>query len=133
MSARFTLTIAAVLGAVAVALGAFAAHGLRSQLSERLLEVFQIGVQYQFYHVFALLLVGLLLQRDDSRGLRWAAVLFLLGILIFSGSLYVLALSGVHWLGVITPLGGSAFIAGWLVLAFSIYQQGKNNADSGER
>jgi uncharacterized membrane protein YgdD (TMEM256/DUF423 family) len=133
MTARSTLVIAALLGALAVALGAFAAHGLQTLLSERLLQVFQIGVQYQFYHVFALLLTGLLQQRRDSRGLRLAAVLFLLGILIFSGSLYVLALSGVHWLGAITPLGGSAFIAGWLVLAFSIFKQGKENADSGER
>lgn len=133
MTARSTLVIAALLGALAVALGAFAAHGLQTLLSERLLQVFQIGVQYQFYHVFALLLTGLLQQRRDSRGLRLAAVLFLQGILIFSGSLYVLALSGVHWLGAITPLGGSAFIAGWLVLAFSIFKQGKENADSGER
>lgn len=133
MTARSTLVIAALLGALAVALGAFAAHGLQTLLSERLLQVFQIGVQYQFYHVFALLLTGLLQQRRDSRGLRLAAILFLLGILIFSGSLYVLALSGVHWLGAITPLGGSAFIAGWLVLAFSIFKQGNENADSGER
>jgi|SRR5690554_1940048 len=133
MTARSTLVIAALLGTLAVALGAFAAHGLQTLLSERLLQVFQIGVQYQFYHVFALLLTGLLQQRRDSRGLRLAAVLFLLGILIFSGSLYVLALSGVHWLGAITPLGGSAFIAGWLVLAFSIFKQGNENADSGER
>jgi uncharacterized membrane protein YgdD (TMEM256/DUF423 family) len=133
MFARFTLTVAALLGAVAVALGAFAAHGLRGRLSEPLLQVFQTGVHYQFYHVLALLLVGLLLQRRESRGLRLAAMLFLLGILIFCGSLYLLALSGVHWLGAITPLGGSAFIAGWLVLAFSIVQHGKHNADSGER
>jgi len=133
MSARFTLIAAALLGALAVVLGAFAAHGLRDQLDERLLAVFQTGVQYQFYHVFALMLTGLLLQRRADGGLRLAAVLFLLGILLFSGSLYVLALSGVHWLGAITPLGGSAFIAGWLVLAFSIFKQGKQNADSGER
>jgi len=133
MSARYTLSAAALLGALAVGLGAFASHGLRGQLEVRLLEVFQTGVQYQFYHVFAMMLTGLLLQRRDCRGLRLAAVLFLLGILLFSGSLYVLALSGVHWLGAITPLGGSAFIAGWLVLAFSIFQQGKQNADSGER
>lgn len=133
MPARYTLSAAALLGALAVGLGAFASHGLRGQLEARLLEVFQIGVQYQFYHVFAMMLTGLLQQRRDCRGLRLAAALFLLGMLIFSGSLYVLALSGVHWLGAITPLGGSAFIAGWLVLAFSIFQQGKQNADSSER
>lgn len=133
MSPRLTLTTAALLGALAVVLGAFAAHGLQGRLSERLLQVFQIGVQYQFYHVFALLFTGLMQQRRNSAGLKLASVLFLLGILVFSGSLYVLALSGVHWLGAITPLGGSAFIAGWLVLAFSIFTQSKDNADSGER
>src|SRR5690554_6973593 len=79
MTARSTLVIAALLGTLAVALGAFAAHGLQTLLNERLLQVFQIGVQYQFYHVFALLLTGLLQQRRDSRGLRLAAILFLLG------------------------------------------------------
>lgn len=133
MSARMTLFVAALLGACAVALGAFAAHGLRDQLGARLLDVFQTGVQYQFYHVLALLAVGVLQQLRDSRCLRLSAALFLLGIFCFSGSLYLLALSGIHWLGAITPLGGMAFIAGWLLLALSIVQQGKQHADSGER
>ena len=125
MSARFTLVTAALLGALAVALGAFAAHGLKAVLSARLLDVFQTGVDYQFCHVGALLVTGLLQQKGNSRGLRISATAFLAGIVCFSGSLYVLALSGVHWLGAITPLGGTAFIIGWLSLAVSIFQQGK--------
>ncbi len=123
MSARFTLVTAALLGALAVALGAFAAHGLKSVLSQRLLEVFQTGVDYQFWHVGALLVTGLLQQKCNSRGLRVSALAFMAGIACFSGSLYVLALSGIHWLGAITPLGGTAFIIGWLSLAVSIFQQ----------
>ncbi|GAA0789571.1 DUF423 domain-containing protein [Marinobacterium sediminicola] len=132
MSARFTLVTAALLGAIAVALGAFAAHGLKTVLSERLLEVFQTGVEYQFWHVGALLVTGLLQRKGNSRGLQISAVAFLTGVVCFSGSLYVLALSGIHWLGVITPLGGIAFIIGWLSLAVSIYQQEKQYADSGK-
>ncbi len=123
MSARFTLVTAALLGALAVALGAFAAHGLKSVLSAPMLEVFQTGVDYQFWHVAALLVTGLLQQTQNRRGLKVSALAFMVGILCFSGSLYVLALSGVHWLGAITPLGGTAFIIGWLSLAVSIFQQ----------
>lgn len=125
MSARFTLMTAAVLGALAVALGAFAAHGLKTILSGHLLAVFQTGVDYQFWHVGALLVTGLLQQCGNCRGLQLAAMAFMAGVVCFSGSLYLLALSGVHWLGMITPLGGIAFIIGWLCLAVSIYQQGK--------
>lgn len=125
MSARFTLVTAALLGALAVALGAFAAHGLKTLLSESLLQVFRTGVDYQFWHVGALLVTGLLQQKRNSRGLKISALAFLVGIIGFSGSLYVLALSGIHWLGAITPLGGTAFIIGWLSLAVSIFQQDK--------
>ena len=133
MSARTVLMLAALLGALAVMLGAFAAHGLREQLSPRLLEVFRTGVDYQFWHVLALLAVGLLQQREARFGFSLSAGAFLAGILLFSGSLYVLALSGTHWLGMITPVGGVAFIVGWLSLAVTLLIQGKQNADSGER
>ncbi|MBA4503587.1 DUF423 domain-containing protein [Marinobacterium marinum] len=133
MSARITLVMAALLGALAVALGAFAAHGLKSVLSIRMLEVFQTGVQYQFWHVGALLVTGLLQRQRNSLGLKICGWAFLGGIVCFSGSLYVLALSGIHWLGAVTPLGGTAFIIGWLGLAVSIFQQDKQHADSGER
>lgn len=125
MSARLSLLCAAVAGALAVMLGAFAAHTLREALSARMLEVFQTGVTYQFYHVFALLVVGMLQLRGDTRLLRMSATLFLLGMLLFCGSLYTLVLTGVHYLGIITPIGGVLLMAGWLMLAFAIIKQGK--------
>ncbi|MBR9884591.1 MAG: DUF423 domain-containing protein [Oceanospirillales bacterium] len=125
MPARLTLLCAALAGALAVMLGAFAAHALREALSARMLEVFQTGVTYQFYHVLALLAVGVLQLRGDSRPLRLSAALFLLGMLLFCGSLYTLVLTGVHYLGIITPIGGVSLMAGWLVLAFAVFKQGK--------
>ncbi|SEG78930.1 DUF423 domain-containing protein [Marinobacterium lutimaris] len=122
MSARLTFLSAALLGALAVCLGAFAAHGLRDQLTPRMLEVFQTGVTYQFYHVFALFGVGLLLQRQDRRLLRVSAVLFLVGMLLFCGSLYLLVATGVHYLGMVTPVGGVLMIAGWLTLAGGVFK-----------
>jgi uncharacterized membrane protein YgdD (TMEM256/DUF423 family) len=108
-------------GFIAVSLGAFAAHGLKSMLGADLLATFQTGVQYHMYHSLALLAVGILvLQFPAQTGLRIAGFLFLAGIIIFSGSLYVLALSGIRWLGAITPIGGVAFLAGWALLAWSM-------------
>jgi len=133
MSARLTLLIAALAGAVAVMLGAFGAHVLRAQLSVSMFDVFQTGVTYQFYHVMALLCVGLLQQAQDRTLLRICGWLFLLGMLLFSGSLYVLALTGERTLGIITPLGGVALIAGWLMLAWAVFSKVKQHADTGER
>lgn len=133
MSARSTLLIAALGGALAVMLGAFASHLLRGQLETRLYEAFQIGVTYQFYHVFALLGVGLLRLQDDCRALRISGGLFLVGMLLFCGSLYLLALTGTHYLGIITPVGGVAMIFGWLALAWAIFSKVKQYADTGER
>ena len=117
MKAQFYLAMAAISGALAVAMGAFATHGLKDTLSTKLMIVMQTGVQYQFYHTFALLLVGLLLRQQVSKLLSISAAAFLAGLLLFCGSLYLLAFSGVHWLGIVTPLGGLAFIVGWLSLA----------------
>ncbi|WP_188858616.1 DUF423 domain-containing protein [Marinobacterium nitratireducens] len=120
MNAAIHLRLAACSGFVAVALGAFAAHGLKSQLAPALLEVFQTAVQYQFYHSLAWLLVALAgLFGQAGKRLRFSGYCFGIGILLFSGSLYVLALGGVHWLGAVTPLGGVAFLLGWLLLAGS--------------
>ncbi len=126
MAATF-IRIAALLGALSVGLGAFAAHGLRRLLDPALLVTFETGVRYQFYHVFALLAVGILLQRGNLRrkNLVRAGWSFVVGIGLFSCSLYLLALEQyVHLpaavLGPITPLGGLAFIAGWVFLAFSL-------------
>ena len=119
--AKTYLLIAALNGFIAVALGAFGAHGLKQRLSADLLAVYQTGVQYHFYHTLALLAVGLLmLQWPLNTSLRWSALLFCVGIVIFSGSLYVLSISGVRWLGAITPIGGAAFLAGWIMLGVAI-------------
>jgi uncharacterized membrane protein YgdD (TMEM256/DUF423 family) len=112
------VAIAAINGFLAVALGAFAAHGLRARLPEDLLAVFQTGVQYQMYHALALFGVGLLcMQYGESTLLRASGWAFVVGIVIFPGSLYILSLSGIRWLGAITPIGGVAFLTGWLLLA----------------
>jgi len=115
------IALAAINGFIAVGLGAFAAHGLKSRLPEDLLAIFQTGVQYQMYHALALFGVGLLaMQLSDSTLLRASGWLFLIGIVIFSGSLYILSLSGIRWLGAITPIGGVAFLTGWALLAIAM-------------
>lgn len=103
--------------ALGVALGAFGAHGLRSRLSPDLLAVYETGVRYHLVHGLALLVTAWLAGRDP-RGARLAGVLFALGILLFSGSLYLLALTGVRGWGAVTPLGGLAWIAAWGLLAW---------------
>lgn len=111
--------LAALFGGVAVALGAFGAHGLSGRLSESMLETFEIGVRYQFYHALALVAVVVALGRwPQAAPVVWAGWLFVAGILIFSGSLYALVFSGVRMLGAITPIGGVAFIAGWALLVW---------------
>lgn len=118
---RLFLAIAALLGGLAVAGGAFATHALKEQLPERMLAVFETGARYQMYHALALLAVALLLQRAESQTpwLAAAGWAFVAGSLIFSGSLYGLSLSGIKWLGAIAPLGGAALILGWGCLAIA--------------
>jgi uncharacterized membrane protein YgdD (TMEM256/DUF423 family) len=116
---KLFLALAAINGFLSVALGAFAAHGLRARLSPELLATFQTGVEYHMYHALALLGVGVLSLHFPASGiLKGSGLLLLLGIVLFSGSLYVLALSGIRWLGAITPLGGVAFLAAWALLAW---------------
>ena len=105
-------------GFLGVALGAFGAHALKTRLSPDLLAAFETGVRYQMFHVFALVAAAWGWARWPSRVFSVAGGLFLAGILIFSGSLYLLALTGARWLGAVTPLGGLAFLAGWLCLAW---------------
>jgi uncharacterized membrane protein YgdD (TMEM256/DUF423 family) len=115
---RMFFTIGSLLGALAVALGAFGAHALTNRLSDDMLATFETGVRYQMYHALALLAVAFAAYRWADSNLPTAAGwLFVTGMVLFSGSLYVLVLSGVRWLGAITPIGGVAFIAGWLCLA----------------
>lgn len=108
------IAIGAVLaGLLAVVLGAFAAHGLKGQLSENLLNAFQTGVQYQMYHALAVLVVIVLYRQAPDPLLIWSSSFMLAGILLFSGSLYALALTQMKWFGPITPVGGVCFIIGW--------------------
>ena len=110
------LRLAAASGFIVVGLGAFGAHGLRSLLGAERLGTWETAVHYQMFHVVGLLVVGLLAERGDTALLRWSGWSFVLGTLLFSGSLYVLALTGVRWLGMITPLGGLCFLLGWALL-----------------
>lgn len=115
------LKTAALLGALSVILGAFAAHGLKKILTTDDLQIFETAVRYQFYHVFALLAVGILYKEFPGKLMAWAGKFFIAGIILFSGSLYLLCYVKynqlpLNWLGAITPFGGAAFIAGWVLL-----------------
>ncbi|MDJ0683018.1 MAG: DUF423 domain-containing protein [Xenococcaceae cyanobacterium MO_167.B52] len=118
---RIFLAIASSLGGLSVALGAFASHALKEKLTERALEIWKTGTQYQMYHALALILVALLLTRTENPDplLNTSGIAFIIGIALFSGSLYTLSLTGIKWLGAIAPLGGLAFIIGWGCLAIS--------------
>ena len=118
---KLFLSIGAVNAALAVMLGAFGAHGLKSRLAADMLDIFQTAVQYHFYHALGLLAVGILaIHYPESGYLRWSGWLMLAGILIFSGSLYILSISGARWLGAITPIGGVSFIASWILLLIAV-------------
>ena len=118
---RLFMVLGAVLAGVAVAAGAFGAHGLEDRVTPERLDVWKTAVQYQMYHALALVLVGLILESDrtPSRLLHWSGALLLSGILLFSGSLYILVLTDTSWLGAVTPLGGVAFLVAWLLLALA--------------
>ncbi len=109
------MAIAALLGGSSVALGAFATHGLREKLAERSLEIFETAARYQMYHALAILLVAVLMSRPEASQfwLTVAGSAFLAGVVLFSGSLYALSLSGIKSLGAIAPLGGAGFLIGW--------------------
>ncbi|MBD2139411.1 DUF423 domain-containing protein [Anabaena sp. FACHB-1237] len=115
------LTIGAIFAGLSVAAGAFGAHALREKISERMLEIFDTGARYQMYHALALLLIAILMiiLKNSSNTLVISGWLFIIGIVIFSGSLYALSLTNIKILGAITPIGGVALIAGWIFLAIS--------------
>lgn len=117
---RFFLLIGAIAAGLAVVGGAFGAHWLAQHLAPTRLNTFETAVRYQMYHALALLFVGVALAQWPSRQLSWAGYSFMTGIILFSGSLYGLALAGASWLGPITPLGGVAFIAGWALVAWGV-------------
>ncbi len=120
-AAKLFLALGALLAAAAVILGAFGAHGLRARLSADALAIYQTGVQYHFWHALGVLAVGIIgLHLPESGWLRLAGVLLALGVVLFSGSLYALALGGAKALGAIAPFGGLAFILGWIALAIAV-------------
>jgi len=112
-------TVSALVG---VAAGAFGAHGLKGRLDPEMLSVFEVGVRYQMYHAFALFAAAGAHTKWPSRFVRIGGWLFVIGTIIFSGSLYLLSVSGVKWLGAITPLGGLAFLAGWGCIAWAAWR-----------
>ena len=116
------LITAAIFGALAVATGAFGAHALKRMVSETALLTFETGVRYQFYHVIALLATGILYASFPVKKMIWAGRLFIAGIFLFSGSLYLLTIlpEDYKWVGAITPFGGICFIIGWVLIALSV-------------
>lgn len=116
--ARLFIALGSINAALAVIFGAFGAHALKARISPEMLSVYHTGAQYHFYHAIGMLLIGVLATHFHNDGvLQLSGFLMLAGIVLFSGSLYLLAVTGVTWLGAITPLGGVAFIAAWVVLA----------------
>ena len=118
---RIMIAVGAVSAMVAVGAGAFGADLLRDRLSEDLLTVFETGARYQMYHALAMVMVGVVMSRGAGAPAIWAGWLFIVGSIIFSGSLYALAITGARWWGAITPIGGICFILGWAMFAWSIW------------
>lgn len=121
MTAKTILILGGILGALSVAIGAFGAHGLEATLTANArVDTFETAVKYQFYHTLALILLGILMLNVQSNYFSYAGVSFLIGIVIFSGSLYTLSLTNFTWLGAITPIGGLAFIMGWVFMILGV-------------
>ena len=120
---RYVATVA-FCAALAVIFGAFGAHGIEARLEPRMLSVYQTAVEYHTYHALGIILIGLIITtRPNSILTRWAAAIMLAGIILFSGSLYLLSFSGMRWLGAITPFGGLAFIIAWLLVGIAWWRE----------
>ncbi len=117
---RLFFTIGAISAFLSVAAGAFGAHALRNRLSAEMLNTFEVGVRYQMYHALALLAVAWVCTRWPSSLATISGWLFVIGTVVFSGSLYIFSISGIRWLGAVTPVGGLAFLAGWICLALAV-------------
>ena len=126
---KIHLILGSILAGLGVILGAFGAHGLKQHVAPELVATYQTGVQYQMYHAFAVLIVGVLLDRQPSNLLNWAGIFFILGIVLFSGSLYFLvslkAMNkvGISGIGLITPIGGVMFVVGWILLLIAVIRK----------
>ncbi len=125
---RVFAAIGAGLALLAVGAGAFGAHMLEGRVSGESLGVFDTAVQYQVYHAFGLLAVGVFSMNQSTPLLQWAGKLFVAGTVVFSGSLYLLAFTGIGWLGAITPIGGVCFLVGWGAMSWSLFSQSKMTA-----
>ena len=120
---KLFLVLGSANAALAVVLGAFGAHRLKMQLTDQMLNIFQTAVQYHFFHALGLIAVGLITtQFSPSIWFKWSGWLMFLGILLFSGSLYILSISNIKWLGAVTPFGGTAFILAWVILIIGIIE-----------
>ena len=119
---RLFFAIGSLAGFLGVALGAFGAHALKARLGADMLGTFEVGVRYQMYHALALLAVGLAQTRWPGAVLTGSGWLFVTGTVLFSGSLYLLSVTGARWLGAVTPIGGLALLAGWLCLAWAVWR-----------
>ena len=118
------LLLGSINAFLAVGLGAFGAHGLRSKISQEMLAIYQTGIQYHMFHAMGLMIVGLVFQWiSNSSAMVWAGWSMVFGILIFCGSLYALSISGLRWFGAITPLGVLGFLVGWFLFAYAIFKQ----------
>lgn len=121
---KFLLASGGILATLAVLFGAFGAHAMEERLSSEMMEIFNTGARYHFYHALGLLILGVTSHfLPNTEWLRWSGYLMLAGVIIFSGSLYALALSDVRWLGAITPIGGTALIIGWALFVVAVFQQ----------
>ena len=120
---KWFLVLSSLSALVAVGLGAFGAHGLRGRLDEHMMAVYQTAVQYHFWHALGLGLIAILVKLyPDAALLHWAGGLMFAGIIIFSGSLYILSIGGINWLGAVTPLGGTAFLMAWLLVTIFAFR-----------
>ncbi len=121
MNQKITLLTGAILGMLGVGLGAFGAHALKNLLTQNgRLETFELAVRYQFYHTLAILIVGILMDKFSGSTIQWTPLLMLIGIVLFSGSLYVYSLTNIKAFAMVTPIGGLFLLAGWAMLAYSI-------------
>lgn len=123
MNNQKILLAGAVFMALGVLLGAFGAHALKTHLSPEMMQVYKTGVEYQFYHALGLLLIGVIGFQVKSKYLQWSGLLITIGIILFSGSLYTIALTGVKAIGAITPIGGLSFLAGWIFLMVGMHKK----------
>ena len=117
---RFFFIVGAIMAFLAVALGAFGAHALKNRLTPDMLEIFEVGVRYHMYHALGLLAVAWATSRWPESNVTAAGWAFIVVIIIFSGSLYILSMTGMRWFGAVTPLGGLAFLIGWAILVWSV-------------